>query len=56
VLSRGYSVVTTGDGRPVRDAGRLAPGQDVSMRFHKGSATAKVETVSPSEFQQEIGF
>ena len=48
VLSRGYSVVTTGDGKPVRDAGRLAPGQDVAMRFHQGSATAKVEKVSSS--------
>ncbi len=48
VLSRGYSVVSAGDGKPVRSSEELAPGQDVSMRFHKGSATAKVETVSPS--------
>jgi exodeoxyribonuclease VII large subunit len=48
VLSRGFCVATTDDGKPVRDAGRLTPGQDVSMRFHRGSATAKVETISPS--------
>ncbi|MGA2507840.1 MAG: exodeoxyribonuclease VII large subunit [Chitinispirillaceae bacterium] len=47
VLSRGYSVITTVDGQSVRDADRLTPGQDVSMRFHRGSATAKVETISP---------
>jgi exodeoxyribonuclease VII large subunit len=48
VLSRGYSVITTVDGQSVRDAGRLTPGQDVSMRFHRGSATARIETISPS--------
>lgn len=48
VLARGYSVVTGADGRLIRSSEELAPGQDVSMRFHKGSATAKVETVSHS--------
>jgi exodeoxyribonuclease VII large subunit len=48
VLTRGYSVVTTGDGQVVRDAGILTQGQNVAMRFHKGSATAKVTTVLPA--------
>ena len=47
VLSRGYSVVTTDNGRPVRDAGALTPGQHVGMRFHKGTATATIGTISP---------
>jgi exodeoxyribonuclease VII large subunit len=47
VLSRGYSVVTTDDGRPVRDADTLTPGQNVGMRFHKGRATAEIGTISP---------
>jgi exodeoxyribonuclease VII large subunit len=48
VLSRGYSVVTTEKGMPVRDAAVLTPGQYVSMRFHKGSASAKVDKVLPN--------
>jgi exodeoxyribonuclease VII large subunit len=47
VLSRGYSVVTTDDGRAVRDAGALTPGQNVGMRFHKGRATASIGTTTP---------
>jgi exodeoxyribonuclease VII large subunit len=47
VLSRGFSVVTSRDGRTVRDASALAPGQDVSMRFHQGTASAKVESIDP---------
>jgi exodeoxyribonuclease VII large subunit len=49
VLSRGYSVVTTDDGRTIRDAAALSRGQIVSMHFHKGSARAKVESVGSPE-------
>jgi exodeoxyribonuclease VII large subunit len=49
VLSRGYSVVTAPDGRAVRDAGQLAPGDDLSLRFHKGAASARVTRVTPSQ-------
>jgi exodeoxyribonuclease VII large subunit len=51
VLSRGYSVVTSRDGRTVRDASTLAPGQDVGLHFHKGTARANVESVDLSETQ-----
>jgi exodeoxyribonuclease VII large subunit len=47
VLSRGYSVVTTEGGKTVRDASALTPGQIVSMRFHKGSASARVRETAP---------
>ena len=46
VLSRGYSVVTTTDGTPVRSADQIAQGQNVALRFSQGSANATVTTVS----------
>jgi exodeoxyribonuclease VII large subunit len=45
VLSRGYSVVSTEDGKAVRSAEQIAEGEKVLLRFHKGKATARVETV-----------
>ena len=49
VLSRGYSVVTTGDGAVVRSSKQLTFAQKVSMRFHQGSATASVTSHAPPE-------
>jgi exodeoxyribonuclease VII large subunit len=46
VLERGYAIVRTPDGAIVREASRLAAGQDVSMNFARGSATASVESIS----------
>ncbi|MBN1128455.1 MAG: exodeoxyribonuclease VII large subunit [Chitinispirillaceae bacterium] len=46
VLSRGYCVVTAPDGQAVRDAGQLVAGLTVAMRFHKGSASARILTSS----------
>ncbi|TFH21110.1 MAG: exodeoxyribonuclease VII large subunit [Myxococcales bacterium] len=45
VLERGYGVATrgsAGDGPIVRSAGDVSPGDDVSLRFHRGSAVARV--------------
>jgi len=44
-LERGYAIVRQGgpEGRVVREAGTLAPGDTVSMRFAHGSARARVE-------------
>lgn len=43
VLDRGYSLVKTEDGRLVRDAARLDPGQALQLRFARGGARARVE-------------
>ncbi len=42
VLSRGYSVVYDGSGRPVREAAALQPGDAVSIRLAKGSVQAEI--------------
>ena len=42
VLARGYAVVYDGRGGIVRDAGRLAPGEVVTIRAAEGEARAKV--------------
>lgn len=44
VLDRGYAIVQT-DGGVVRDAAQLAPERRVTLRFAKGRALARVETV-----------
>lgn len=47
VLERGYAVATTGnEGRIVRDAAELAPGDAVKLQFAKGGITAQVRRVS----------
>jgi exodeoxyribonuclease VII large subunit len=46
VLSRGYSVVTTARGAVVKNADTLQTGQDLSLRFHKGTAQATVTSIS----------
>ena len=47
VLERGYAIVTAADGTIVSDANRLAPGDDVALRFARGHATATVKTTEP---------
>ena len=42
VLDRGYSLVTREDGRLVRSTAEIEAGDTVAMRFHHGSATARV--------------
>jgi len=45
VLTRGYSLVRTADGRFVRRAAALAAGQRVTIEFARGEADAVVETL-----------
>ena len=45
VLQRGYALVIAPDGRAVRDAGALAPGDALALSFARGSATATVSQV-----------
>jgi exodeoxyribonuclease VII large subunit len=47
VLERGYSIVQKPDGRVIRDSAALALGEPVVLRFAKGDAGARIETVSP---------
>ncbi len=42
VLSRGYSVVTDADGRPVKDAAFLRTGEIVTLRLAAGGAKAEI--------------
>lgn len=44
VLARGYSIVQLENGAVVRDAARLAPGEPIDIRFHRGRARARVES------------
>lgn len=45
-MARGWSITRTADGRTVRDATRLAPGDTLVTTFAKGTATSRVEEVS----------
>ena len=47
VLDRGYSIVTDKDGTIVQDAGRLAVGDAVNLRFARGEAGGKVTRTRP---------
>ena len=46
-LERGYAIASDPDGRIVTDAARLQPGDGVTLRLHKGSATAEIKEISP---------
>ncbi len=45
ILTKGYSVVTDSEGIAVKDSSSLSHGDEVSIRFSKGSAKAKVSKV-----------
>ncbi|GAB6165364.1 exodeoxyribonuclease VII large subunit [Thermostilla marina] len=49
VLERGYSITTTQDGSPVRDAAELTPGDRIHTRLARGRFTSRVETILPDE-------
>jgi exodeoxyribonuclease VII large subunit len=50
VLGRGYSLTyRTADGRIIRDAGEVLPGQQITTRFARGTATSRVEQVEKGE-------
>jgi exodeoxyribonuclease VII large subunit len=42
VLERGYSIVTTEAGAVVQDAAQVAAGDDIALRFARGTAAARV--------------
>ncbi|MDP1524307.1 MAG: exodeoxyribonuclease VII large subunit [Rhodocyclaceae bacterium] len=44
-LERGYSIVRSADGRIVRQAGQLTPGDTLDLQFAHGRATATVDKV-----------
>ena len=46
VLTRGYSLVKDQEGKLIRSAGDLASGQEISITFREGSATATVKEVT----------
>jgi len=48
VLNRGYALVIGPDGRPVRDATSLQPGDAIRLTFARGSAVATVDQVVAS--------
>ncbi len=49
ILSRGYALVRTPEGRLVRDASTLTEGIPLSLRFARGEAEAVVSKVVPAE-------
>ncbi|MBN1283273.1 MAG: exodeoxyribonuclease VII large subunit [Proteobacteria bacterium] len=46
VLAKGYAVVQGPDGLAVRDAAKLKKGDSLGIRFHRGSASAKVTKIN----------
>jgi exodeoxyribonuclease VII large subunit len=47
VLARGYSIALRADGSVVQDAATLAAGEALDLRFSKGAARTRVESVKP---------
>ncbi|MFH1680837.1 MAG: exodeoxyribonuclease VII large subunit [Candidatus Eisenbacteria bacterium] len=47
VLDRGYCICRSEDGRAVTEAGTIEPGALLDLRFRKGRAEARAETVFP---------
>jgi exonuclease VII large subunit len=45
VLKRGYAMALAADGRVVTDAGRLAVGDSLTVRFARGAADARVQAL-----------
>lgn len=44
ILQRGYAIVTTEDGRLLKDAAQASPGSIIEAQLARGSLTARVET------------
>jgi exodeoxyribonuclease VII large subunit len=49
VLSRGYSLTRTPDGRVVQDAAAIRPGDVIRTRLGRGELVSRVEEVHPAE-------
>ena len=48
MLERGYSIAETANGAIVRDVAALAVGEEIRVRFARGSVQAAVKTVEGS--------
>jgi exodeoxyribonuclease VII large subunit len=44
VLGRGYSIATRSDGRALRRATEVQPGDDITLRLHEGRVLATVKS------------
>ncbi len=53
VLSRGYAIATTSDGRAVRDAAALSPGDEITVRVARGRFEAEVSRTLPDRGEKE---
>lgn len=51
VLARGYSLVVDGEGRVVRDASDLEPGDAIEARFQRGRARGRVDSIEVDEVE-----
>ena len=49
ILDRGYAMVTDAGGRVVQRAGALAAGDDLTIRFARGRAGARVTSIEDEE-------
>jgi exodeoxyribonuclease VII large subunit len=49
VLARGYSITLDGDGRVVRNAAQVSPGESLTTRLASGRLESRVETVVAGE-------
>jgi exodeoxyribonuclease VII large subunit len=49
ILNRGYALVFDATGQLAKDAGRLAPGDEVTARLARGRIRARVTASEPSE-------
>ncbi|HEX3774136.1 MAG TPA: exodeoxyribonuclease VII large subunit, partial [Polyangiaceae bacterium] len=45
ILGRGYAIATRADGRAVRSAHEVAPGDELTLRLSRGKLTSRVERV-----------
>jgi exodeoxyribonuclease VII large subunit len=45
VLGRGYAIATRQDGRAVRSAGEVEPGEPLGLRLHRGRIAVRVTSV-----------
>ena len=54
VMARGWSITRASDGRAVRDAQGLSPGDRLVTTFASGSTTSTVQTVTPDTTEDSI--
>jgi exodeoxyribonuclease VII large subunit len=48
VLARGYAIATSSEGRAVRDAREVSPGDRLTVRVHRGSIEVDVAASHPA--------